>query len=398
MNLGGPDRWRRCGRFSSICSAIRRSFGCRRRCGCRWRALIAWRRAPVAQRDLSPARRRVAAARQHRGAGARAGSSAWDRTIAASSRCAIGIRERCRRRARSTNGRRTRSSACRSIRNSRRRRRLRRSPLGATRHDASGLDVPDQRRVLLSLRSGVYRSAGRADPPALDAGCRMRQAAATVAHRARPAEKDRARLAIPTRTGRERPLPRWSPRLNRPGLDWRGLLSEPRRAARMDRPGDRRGDSPRRRRRGRRSSWRRSRSSRSIPKLWSSSTSITAIWRERRRAGLSPGADGRDRAAVHRGRLPSGAAALASGSGRRLRSGRSCACPDAPLERLACGSLSLDEGAAHRQHGRLDGRACSICRGSTSTTPRCRPDRPRRRPSRSWSAGCCAASCAGDAR
>ena len=92
---------------------------------------------------------------EHRGPGARARSGARppaeDR--AASSPCATGIRSATRRpRARSRHGARTRSCCCRSIRNSRPRRRHRRSPLAAC--GAAGRACrADARRLLLSAPS-----------------------------------------------------------------------------------------------------------------------------------------------------------------------------------------------------------------------------------------------------
>ena len=170
MNLGGPDRLEAVQPFLfNLFSdpAILRLPALVRLPLAR---IIAWRRSPGSAGDLSQARRRIAAARQHRGAGKSARSSSWGRSTGVLSRCAIGTRPASRPRARSPIGRRTRSFACRSIRNSRRRRRLRRSPLGAPRQHAMGLTCPTRVVCCYPSDPGLCRSGGRADP----AGARLR--------------------------------------------------------------------------------------------------------------------------------------------------------------------------------------------------------------------------------
>src|SRR5260370_26679863 len=115
------------------------------------------------------------------------------------------------------------------------------------------------------------------------------------------------------------------------------------------------------------SSWRRSLLFPSIPKPWSSWTSITATWLRPRACRLFIGfpRSGPSRASSDRSPRSSAALAPRVGSGAVLPILLVARCPDSPLDRVAFRNLSLDQVTPYRQHSRLDGGptlfAASLC-------------------------------------
>ena len=222
-------------------------------------------RASAAARRCSPTPRR------RRGRSKRRSAPSTARL----SRCAIGIRRARRRRARSQSGRRTRSSVCRSTRNSRRRRRRRRLRTGGERQRNVGLDRPTRAVCCYPAEAGFIAALAGLIRPVLDASVGAGKAAAAAADRAWPAAEDRQRRRSLSRAGRadrgggRRGARRARARLavcyqSRVGpLEWIGPATD----AEIRRAGAER---------RRRSSWRRSRLSRSIRRRWSSSTSTIA--------------------------------------------------------------------------------------------------------------------------
>ena len=100
--------------------------------------------------------------------------------------------------------------------------------------------------------------------------------------------------------------------------------------------------------------------------------------RSRRAASIARVADGRRRRRLHRRPRRAGARGGRRRGAAPRRRARGCARRNSAAARLrrrrsrdelARRRLSLDQGAAHHQRHRLDGRACSICRGSSSITP-----------------------------
>ena len=141
---------------------------------------------------------------------------------AALSRCATGIRPAPKRRARSPNGRRTRSSACRSIRNSRRRRRPRRLPIGGARRP--GRLSPSRPGAFAAIRStsGFIAAVAGLIRPVLDAAAAGSGRTAAPAADARMAcRKGSCRPAILIRAQVELTARAIVGALARPGLDWR---------------------------------------------------------------------------------------------------------------------------------------------------------------------------------
>ena len=161
MNLGGPDRLEAVRALSCpTCSAIRPSWPARRfplALGPHHRVAP----GPVAReiyRRLGGAHRCSRTPRRRRGRS----RQSWDRIIAVLWRCVIGTRPVMETAGEVAIGRATRSFACRSIRNSRRRRQLRHSPPGGTPRRAVWDRLPDALRLLLSRATGIYRSCRRA--------------------------------------------------------------------------------------------------------------------------------------------------------------------------------------------------------------------------------------------
>ena len=111
-------------------------------------ALIASRRAATARRDLRPARRRLAAARQTRGPGARAGAGTRPRSSLLRGDALLAPADRGGGIRGQSNGPRTRSCCCRSIRNFRRRRTA--SSLAAWKREASRQGIGASTRTLRS--------------------------------------------------------------------------------------------------------------------------------------------------------------------------------------------------------------------------------------------------------